>query len=115
MVDSHEQYLETSLRIAKTKTAVRTRMPPSRTVELADIIQQHTRKVDEYLTSHDLPAPSFDISQPPRLPLPPEIQASQAAILEASDELTALTLGPVGTLIGRNPVTISSFLNDYAE
>ncbi|KAF2730279.1 sterigmatocystin 8-O-methyltransferase precursor [Polyplosphaeria fusca] len=77
-------------------------MSPSRIVELAGIIQDHTTKVDSYLSTHDLPAPSFDVSYPARVPLPPEIQASQDAVLEASDELTALLLGPAGSLIGKD-------------
>ena len=73
-------------------------MPSSRIVELAAIIQKHTSKVDEYLTSHDLPSPSFDISTPPVLQLPPHIQASQKAIIEADDELSALILGPMRSI-----------------
>lgn len=71
----------------------------NRIVELASIIGKETEKVDTYLTSNHLPTPSFDISCPPKLFLPPEIQASRDAVLEASDELTALMLGPVESLI----------------
>ncbi|KAF4628102.1 hypothetical protein G7Y89_g10046 [Cudoniella acicularis] len=75
-------------------------MPPTnRIVELASIISEHTSKVDAYLISHNLPTPSFNISYPPKLPLPAEIQASRDAVLEATDELTALMLGPIESLI----------------
>lgn len=73
--------------------------PTSRIAELASIIHEQTDKVDAYLASNNLPTPSFDISYPPTLSLPAEIQASRDAILEASDELTALMLGPVESLI----------------
>ena len=87
-------------------------MSSSRIVELAGIIQEHTTKLDSYLLSHDLPAPSFDVSYPARVTLPPEIEASQDTVLEASDELTALLLGPVGSLIGKNRVCIPVFISN---
>ncbi|KAJ8065081.1 hypothetical protein OCU04_005793 [Sclerotinia nivalis] len=71
----------------------------TRIAVLAAKIQEHTSKVDEYLASNNLPSPSFDVSCPVRLSLPPEIQTSRNAVLEASDELTALMLGPVESLI----------------
>lgn len=70
-------------------------MPSSRIVELAAVIQEHTAKVDSYLNSQNLPSPSFDISSPAILPLPTDIAASQGAVLEATDELNVLMLGPV--------------------
>lgn len=71
-------------------------MPPSRIVELSSIIHEHKTKVNAYLESKNLPTPSFDASYPGRIPLPSHIQASREAVLDASDELTALMLGPVG-------------------
>lgn len=71
----------------------------SRIATLAAIIQEETSKVDNYLASNNLPSPSFDVSTPLRLSLPPEILASRNAVLEASDELTALMLGPVESLV----------------
>jgi hypothetical protein len=79
--------------------------PKSRIAELASTIQEQTSKVDAYLAANNLPSPSFDVSCPLRLSLPPEIQASRNAVLEASDELTALMLGPVESLIP--PVRVS--------
>ncbi|TGO38103.1 hypothetical protein BHYA_0082g00460 [Botrytis hyacinthi] len=60
---------------------------------------KHTSKFDEYLASNNIPSPSFDVSAPLKLSLPPDIQDSRNAVLEASDELTALMLGPVESLI----------------
>lgn len=89
-----------SPRILSQNNANHSKMSPaSRIAELASIIHEQTDKVDAYLTSNNLPTPSFDISCPPKLFLPPEVQASRDAVLEASDELTALMLGPVESLI----------------
>ncbi|TGO45530.1 hypothetical protein BOTNAR_0659g00040 [Botryotinia narcissicola] len=73
--------------------------PTTRIAELAGTIQKHTSKVDEYLASNNIPSPSFHVSPPLRVSLPPDIQASRNAVLEASDELTALMLGPVESSI----------------
>ncbi|PQE34045.1 6-hydroxytryprostatin B O-methyltransferase protein [Rutstroemia sp. NJR-2017a WRK4] len=73
--------------------------PNTRIAELASIIQEHTSKFDAYLASNNLPSPSFDPSHPLRLSLSPDVQASRDAVLEASDELTALMLGPVESLV----------------
>jgi hypothetical protein len=70
-------------------------MAPNRIVELASIIHDNAVKVDAYLTSESLPTPTFDISCPAHPALPPHIQSSQEAVFEATDELTALMLGPV--------------------
>lgn len=83
--------------------------PTTRIVELAATIQKRTSKVDEYLEYNSIPSPSFDVSSPLRLSLPPDIQTSRNAVLEASDELTALMLGPVESLIP--PVRLSSILS----
>lgn len=71
----------------------------SRIVQLSATIHEHTTKVDAYLAENDLATPSFDISCPLKLFLPPDIRASRDAILEATDELTALMMGPVESLI----------------
>jgi len=75
-------------------------------MELASIIHEHTSKVDAYHASQNLPTPSFDASYPARLSLPLDIQNSQEAVLEASDELTALMLGPARS-IASQPVWFS--------
>jgi len=71
----------------------------NRIVQLSAAIHDHTKKVDAYLAANNQPTPSFDVSCPPKYLLPLEIQASRDAVLEATDELTALMLGPVESLI----------------
>jgi len=70
-------------------------MAPCRIVELSSIIEQKTRKIDEYFAANNLLSPSFDASTPPDLPLPPDIAEAKEAALEAMDELQALLLGPM--------------------
>ena len=84
-------------------------MPPNRIVELASLIHDHTVKVDDYLASQKLPSPSFGVSNPAKLSLPPQIEASKDAVLEASDELHALMQGPV-VYIAAQPVVTVLFL-----
>ncbi|CAG8955512.1 hypothetical protein HYFRA_00009464 [Hymenoscyphus fraxineus] len=74
-------------------------IPTNRIVELSSTIHDQTTKLDAYLTANNLPTPSFDISCPLKLLLPPDIQALRDAVLEATDELIALMLGPVESLI----------------
>ena len=70
----------------------------SRIAELASVIQVHTLKVDEYISSHGLPSPSFDVSMPARLQLPESIELSSITVIEAASELQSLMLGPMGFL-----------------
>ena len=70
-------------------------MAPSRIVELSSIISENTAKVDSYLTEQNLPFPSFDPSSEFTPALPRDIKVFQDAVLEATDELNALLLGPV--------------------
>ncbi|KUJ12941.1 S-adenosyl-L-methionine-dependent methyltransferase [Mollisia scopiformis] len=78
-------------------------MSTSRIVELSCIIHEHTAKVDAYLESQKLPTPSFDTSYPAKVPLSPNIQSCQDAVLDAADELTALMLGPAAGSMSRYP------------
>ena len=73
--------------------------PVSRIAELAALIQAHTTIVDEYISSQGLPSPSFEVSMPAQLQLPETIVASSNAVIEATDELHSLMLGPVGFLV----------------
>ncbi|MCJ1311317.1 hypothetical protein MMC25_004988 [Agyrium rufum] len=73
-------------------------MSTSRIAELASIIASQTAVVDDYLTSRQLPTPSFEPSVSPRLILNPGIAKPRQAILEATDELNALIQGPIGQL-----------------
>lgn len=71
--------------------------PTSRLSELALVIQHHTCKVDEFLSSRGLPSPSFGLDT--ALKLPDAILESQNAILQATDELSALVQGPLPFLM----------------
>ena len=74
-------------------------MPPSRIAELASIISSNTSQVDDYVSTHGLPPLSFEPNgnlKPDTLP--DGILSAQKAILEATDELNALMLGPEGIL-----------------
>lgn len=74
-------------------------MPSSRIVELASIISTRTSLVDEYYSAQSLPPLSFEpIEDSQQYTLPDSIQAAQNEILEATDELHAHMLGPMGIL-----------------
>ncbi|MCJ1261072.1 hypothetical protein MMC22_000936 [Lobaria immixta] len=73
-------------------------MAVSRISELASIIAAMTAEFDAHITAEGLPSPSFHPSSPPDLLLHPNIAAARQKILEATDELHALMLGPVGIL-----------------
>lgn len=73
-------------------------MAVSRISELASIIAMMTAELDAHCVAEGLPSPSFDPNSPPNLLLHPNIAATRQRILEATDELHALMLGPVGIL-----------------
>ena len=72
--------------------------PTTRIAEIAAIIQSQTMKLDEHLKANGLKSPSFDIDAPSKLSLPPSIAETRAAILDATNELHSLVLGPVQSL-----------------
>ena len=82
-------------------------MSPSRIAELSAIIANHTSKIDSSLAANGLPTPSFDADSPPTLLAMPALAESRNAILQASDELSALMQGPIG-LLTSPPVRIGS-------
>ncbi|KAL8830047.1 MAG: hypothetical protein Q9191_001664 [Dirinaria sp. TL-2023a] len=67
-------------------------------IELASIIGKHADAINAHLTAEKLPTPSFDADCPPDLLLDQSIAASRQLVLEATDELHALVLGPAGIL-----------------
>lgn len=73
-------------------------MTPTRLAELASIIYNHTTKIDDHFKDHDIATPSFDVDTPAVVKLLDELAMSKNAVLEASDELSMLLLGPVGFL-----------------
>ena len=79
-------------------------MASSRILDLASIVHEHTRQIDEYLSSNGLQSPSFDVSSPRNLPS--AVEVSQSRVLEAMDELNALLLGPV-RYVASHPVDVA--------
>ena len=71
----------------------------SRLAELASSISANTTKIDDYLTSNNLPKPSFEIDSPVDLKLPKDIWTAQDAVLGESTELKELLLGPRQTVV----------------
>lgn len=84
--------------------------PPSRIVELSALIHENTCKIEEYISSAGLPTPTFEITSPPMLPLPPHIQELQAVVLDAADELSVLLQGPMVSIASR-PVSLPPSLH----
>ncbi|KAH3967279.1 hypothetical protein HBI24_208500 [Parastagonospora nodorum] len=75
-------------------------MSTSRMIQLATTISKNAEVVDSYLNSRDLPTPSFDAECPERLLFGhgEEIDGARQAVVDATDELQALMLGPTGLL-----------------
>ncbi|KAL6721250.1 hypothetical protein ACLMJK_000352 [Lecanora helva] len=69
-------------------------MAASRIVELASVIQNSTSSIDAHLAQENLPSPSFDAEQPSAVLDNAKIKDARQAILEATDELHSLMLGP---------------------
>ena len=82
----------------------------SRLSELALIIQRHTCSIDEYLSSRGLRSPSFDLDT--ALKLPDAVRESQNAILQATDELSALVQGPLPFLMNMASTQVGETLID---
>ena len=73
-------------------------MSTSRIVELGNAIQANTLRVDLHYSSQGLPTPSFDAEAPLEHDLPNDIQKCRQAVVEATDELHMLMLGPIQTV-----------------
>lgn len=72
-------------------------MATSRIVELSNRIAANTAKLDEYLVSYNLPTPSFDEDGPQDTLVPKdelETEAARVAIIDDTQELRRLALGP---------------------
>ncbi|KAK5169331.1 uncharacterized protein LTR77_005306 [Saxophila tyrrhenica] len=72
----------------------------SRLTELSASIAYNTAVLEGYLTSNNVPPPSFDADGPPMLMYPPHIEAARAAVEEATLELNELARGPARLLMG---------------
>lgn len=82
-----------------------------RIAELASIITANTAKIDEHLTANGINEISFDENAGEVLS-GPELAAARQAVLEATDELHALMLGPAGIL---TTPSVSARLEDFAN
>jgi len=59
--------------------------------------------VDKYLSSNNLPTPSFDVMGPPNIPISrdeKEVLAAQDLVIASTLELHDLMRGPVDILVG---------------
>ncbi|KAF2443247.1 S-adenosyl-L-methionine-dependent methyltransferase [Karstenula rhodostoma CBS 690.94] len=69
--------------------------------ELAAIASTEAQKLTNYITSNNLPLPSFEVDAPGELPIPStdeDLQASRIRLLKAAQDLQALALGPAEDL-----------------
>ena len=86
-------------------------MATTRIAELSSLIAINTANIDEHLARNGLPSPSFE---PSGTSLSDEkIAASRQIILEATDELHALMLGPAGILT--NPSVCVPPISKHAD
>ncbi|KAI1123665.1 S-adenosyl-L-methionine-dependent methyltransferase [Nemania abortiva] len=72
-------------------------MATSRIIELANRIASNTAKVNDYLLSHNLPTPSFDVDGPRDTLVPKDelsVESSRVAIIDDTLELRRLVLWP---------------------
>ena len=81
-------------------------MARSRIAELASLIANRTADIDNHLAAKGLPTPSFDADQPTHLLNDSKLATSRRNIIEATDELHALMLGPVGILTSPSVRTV---------
>lgn len=74
----------------------RLRWPSPAELQLSLPRYTHTAKQDEYFNNHDIPSPTFNVSSLMSFRLSDNIAESKDAVLEATDELQMLILGPIG-------------------
>ncbi|KAL9121280.1 MAG: hypothetical protein Q9187_002165 [Circinaria calcarea] len=80
-------------------------------MELASAICIRTAEIDGFLTGQDLPKPSFAVDALVVTPLPEDISASRDAVLDAMDELHALILGPLHSLMRLTSPAVNIFMS----
>lgn len=69
----------------------------SRITLLSSRIATNTSKLNDYLEANGLPTPSFEVNGPSQSSVPssePEIEAARIAIIDDTQELRRLVLGP---------------------
>ncbi|KAI1505341.1 hypothetical protein F5X99DRAFT_405240 [Biscogniauxia marginata] len=85
----------------------------SRIAELAARIAANTTKVDDYLATHSLPTPSFDVNAPLQSQIPNaelDIVAARQAVIQDTLKLRQLMLGPREHLFSYQPTDLLSQL-----
>ncbi|KAH0593368.1 hypothetical protein MHUMG1_08824 [Metarhizium humberi] len=83
----------------------------SRLAELANAVAVHTQRIDSYLCDKALPLPSFAADSPVDLGLPPELEQSRLAVLEASQELNDLLQGPTDISFNHHLIKVTASCN----
>lgn len=76
---------------------------PSQITVLAGIISECSTIVNGYFLRNNLPMPSFDVSGPPQIVIPPhekQVTVAYLEVLRATMELHHLMLGPAAMLMG---------------
>lgn len=73
----------------------------TRLSKLAAIISDSASEIDSFLVSRHLPNLTFDADGSSKALLDTDLATPRQALLEATDELHALLLGPVGLLTTR--------------
>jgi len=71
-------------------------------VELAAEISKHAAVLNDYITTKNLPQPSFEKDGPPISPIPKtesSIEQSRVALIEASRAIHDLAMGPTESLL----------------
>lgn len=69
----------------------------SNIVELAELILENAKSLDEYIQKKNIPQPSFGVDGPPELSIPAEEEQAMTAksnLINASKLLHGLVLGP---------------------
>ena len=82
-------------------------MVSSRTSELVSIIASNTIKIEKYLGEKGLPDLSFDARPDSQLHQHEEIAFQRQAVLNATDDLHDLMLGPKAILMSQ-PVSVAA-------
>ena len=86
-------------------------MPPTQIRRLALIIAEKTADIDAKLESAGSPTLSFDPQSSSSL-LRDDVAESRRSLLEATEELHALMLGPVGLLTSHSVRTLHERLHN---
>ncbi|KAH7312620.1 putative O-methyltransferase [Stachybotrys elegans] len=87
----------------------------SRIAELATAVATHTQLINIYLAEKGLPQPSFDGNGTVDFNLPPELEQSRLAAIEATQELNDLLQGPRDLIFNhdQNQILYLKFISHF--